>query len=159
MRLLVQCWHRIFDRELDQTVALPDRDSMSPADWNQFVGSTGERLARKALWRTGRKVLYHNYRPENGTGEVDVVYRDKNTLVFGEVKTRTRGEFGEPARAVDKAKQRLIIRGGNAWLSELNDPEVLFRYDVIEVLLRDDEVPAVRINEGAFTNPQKGLGQ
>lgn len=155
MRPLIQCWHRLVDRELDQTFELPDRDSLSQAEWNQFVGSRGERLAGKSLWRTGRKVLYRNYRPENGTGEVDIVYRDKNTLVFGEVKTRTRGEFGEPARAVDKAKQRLIIRGGNAWLNELNDPEVLFRFDIIEVLLHDGEVPAIRINEGAFTNPQK----
>lgn len=155
MRLLVQCWHRFIDRELDRNVALPDRDSLSQAEWNQFVGSTGERLAGKALWRTGRKVLYRNYRPENGTGEVDIVYRDRKTLVFGEVKTRTRGEFGEPARAVDKAKQRLIIRGGNAWLNELNDPEILFRFDIIEVLLIEGNAPDIRINEGAFTNPQK----
>ncbi len=100
-------------------------------------------------------MLYRNYRPENGTGEVDIVYRDRKVLVFGEVKTRTRGEFGEPARAVDKAKQRLIIRGGNAWLNELNDPEILFRFDIIEVLLIDGSPPDIRINEGAFTNPQK----
>ncbi len=155
MRPLVQCWYRLVDRELDRPVELPDRDSLSQAEWNHFVGSSGERLAGKALWRTGRKVLYRNYRPENGTGEIDIVYRDKKVLVFGEVKTRTRGEFGEPARAVDKAKQRLIIRGGNAWLNELNDPEILFRFDVIEVLLIDGSPPDIRINEGAFTNPQK----
>ncbi len=155
MRILVQIWHRLIDRELDSIAVLPDQDSLSQAEWNQFVGSTGERLAGKKLWRTGRKVLYHNYRPENGTGEVDIVYRDRDTLVFGEVKTRTRGEFGEPARAVDKAKQRLIIRGGNAWLNELNDPGVLFRFDIIEVLLIDGEIPNIRINESAFVNPQK----
>ncbi|HRQ87983.1 MAG TPA: YraN family protein, partial [Bacteroidia bacterium] len=56
------------------------------------------------------KPLYRNYRPKGG-GEIDIVYRDRDTLVFGEVKTRTRGEFGDPSRAVDRAKEQLVIRG------------------------------------------------
>lgn len=130
---------------------------MTSGEWNALVGTTGERLAGKQLWRTGRKVLYRNFRPKEG-GEVDLVYRDGDVLVFGEVKTRTRGEFGEPARAVDRAKQRLVIRGANAWLRELNFPDLLFRFDVIEVLLIPGEIPQIRINEGAFTTPQVGLG-
>ncbi|MEQ1841258.1 MAG: YraN family protein, partial [Verrucomicrobiales bacterium] len=125
--------------------------------WNAFVGTTGERLAGKQLWRTGRKVLYRNFKPREG-GEVDLVYRDGEVLVFGEVKTRTRGEFGEPARAVDREKLRLVIRGANAWLRELNFPDLLFRFDVIEVLLLPGAIPQIRVNEGAFTTPQVGLG-
>lgn len=157
MRLLFQAWYRWVDFELNRVPLLPDRDDMSSGEWNAFVGATGERLAGKQLWRTGRKVLYRNFKPEGG-GEVDIVYRDGDILVFGEVKTRTRGEFGEPARAVDRAKQKLIIRGANAWLRELNFPEVLFRFDVIEVLLLPGVLPQIRINEGAFTTPQTGLG-
>jgi putative endonuclease len=157
MTLLRQAWYRWVDREFDRRVFLPDRDATGAGDWNALIGAMGEALAAKHLWRTGRKVLYRNYRPEEG-GEVDIVYREGETLVFGEVKTRTRGEFGGPARAVDRAKEKLVIRGANAWLRELNRPELLFRFDIVEVLLHEGERPAVRVVENAFTTPQRGLG-
>lgn len=130
---------------------------MGPGEWNAHVGAVGERLAAKHLWRTGRKVLYRNYRPRGG-GEVDLVYRDRRVLVFGEVKTRTRGEFGDPGRAVDRAKEKLVVRGANAWLRELGNPELLFRFDIVEVLLRPGGPPRLRVVESAFTTPQRGLG-
>lgn len=157
MRLLYQIYFRYWDRELDGIPKLPDRDAMSAGEWNAFVGGKGERLAAKLLWRSGRKVLYRNFKPKGG-GEVDIVYRDGEILVFAEVKTRSRGEFGEPARAVDRGKRRLIIRGANAWLRELNHPELLFRFDIIEVLLQAGRPPQLRVSEGAFTTPQVGLG-
>ena len=157
MRRLLQFWYRWSDRELDRPVVLPDRDAMETGEWNARIGAIGENLAEKFLWRTGRKVLYRNYRPEGG-GEVDVVFREGSTLVFGEVKTRTRGEFGDPAKAVDRAKEKLVVRGANAWLRELGHPELLFRFDIVEVLLRGGEPPRVRVVENAFTTPQRGLG-
>lgn len=157
MTWLIQGWFRLGDRELDRPVQLPDREDMEVAEWNTWVGARGERLARKRLWRTGRKVLFRNYRPDGG-GEVDVIYRDGDVLVFGEVKTRTSDHFGRPGDAVDRAKRRLVIHGANAWLRELNHPEVLFRFDVIEVMLLDGEPPRIEIEENAFTTPQVGLG-
>lgn len=157
MRPILQAWYLWGDRELDRLVDLPPRDSFDPGPWNALVGSTGERIAAKHLWRTGRKVLYRNYRPKGG-GEVDIVYRERDTLVFGEVKTRTRGEFGDPSKVVDRAKEKLVIRGANGWLRELNYPEVLFRFDIIEVLLRPGETPKIQVIENAFTTPQTGLG-
>lgn len=130
---------------------------MEQAEWNAWVGMTGENLAAKYIWRSGRKVLYRNFRPDGG-GEVDIVYRDGNFLVFGEVKSRTSATFGRPADAVNKTKQRLVIRGANAWLRELNSPEVLFRFDIVEVLLPNGEIPEINLIEDAFTTPQVGLG-
>jgi putative endonuclease len=157
LRVFFQTWYRWGDRELDRPVALPDRDSMEKGEWNALVGSTGERLAAKHLWRTGRKVLYRNYRPKEG-GEVDIVYREGGTLVFGEVKTRTRGEFGDPSKSVTRAKEKLVIRGANGWLRELHYPELQFRFDIIEVLLHGGGMPQVQVIENAFTTPQVGLG-
>jgi len=157
MRPVLQAWYRWFDRELDRPVARPDEDGMSDGEWNAWVGSTGERLAGKHLWRTGRKVLHRNYRPKGG-GEIDLVYRERDTLVFGEVKTRTRGEFGDPAKSVTRDKEKLVIRGANAWLRELNYPEVQFRFDIIEVLLPEGGPPRIQVIENAFTTPQRGLG-
>lgn len=157
MRVFFQVWYRWGDRELDRIVTLPDRNTMEAGPWNAWVGAAGERLAAKHLWRTGRKVLHRNFRPKGG-GEVDLVYRDRDVLVFGEVKTRTRGEFGGPSRAVDRAKEKLVIRGANAWLRELDQTELLFRFDIIEVILDEGLKPRVRVAENAFTTPQTGQG-
>lgn len=157
MRPLVQLWYRCCDRELDRPAPFPDPGLLEKGEWNALVGSTGERLAAKHLWRTGRKVLYRNYRPKGG-GEVDVVYRERDTLVFGEVKTRTRAEPGQPSLSVDRKKEKLVIRGANAWMRELDYPELLFRFDIIEVILRRGERPSVQVIENAFTTPQTGLG-
>jgi len=157
MKRLRAAWSRLCDRELERAPAFPDRDSIDPGAWNSWVGRTGERLAAMAVRREGGKVLYRNFRPKEG-GEVDLVYREGEILVFAEVKTRTSELFARPARAVDRGKQRLIIRGANAWLRELNFPTILFRYDIIEVVLLPGQAPKIHFVRGAFTSPQKGLG-
>lgn len=156
MNLFYPVWYRWIDRELSRPFTPPDCES-DPKDWTAIIGATGERIAAKHLRRTGCKVLYRNYRPPTGGGEVDLVYRDGKILVFGEVKTRTSGEFGDPSRNVDQAKEKLIIRGANSWLRELNYPELIFRFDVIEVLLKEGLPPQVNVIENAFTTPQRGL--
>jgi len=158
MSLLRRIHYRWWDRTLDRPMALPVRDELSRGEWNAWVGQRGEALAAKAVWRSGRKLLYRNYRPKRG-GEVDLIYRDGDILVFAEVKTRTSGEFGGPAKAVDREKRSLIIRGASAWIKALHRPEgLLLRFDVIEVLLKDREVPQIRINEAVFASSQQGLG-
>ena len=69
--------------------------------WRQEVGKLGERLAASFLKKEGMKVLYRNFRAPKG-GEVDLVCRDGDTLVFAEVKTRTSLRYGRPAEAVNK---------------------------------------------------------
>lgn len=149
---------RVRDRLLDQPVILPQRDEMETGQWNQWVGLRGEQIAGSYLRRSGCKVLYRNFRAPKG-GEIDIVIRDGEVLGFVEVKTRTTEAFGRPARAVDREKEALIIRGANAWLNELTLPEVDFRFDVVEVLLTEGECPKVNHIEGAFQSPQVGLGQ
>ena len=86
--------------------------------------------------RNGYKILYRNFRGRSG-GEIDIVCRDRDTLVFVEVKTRTREDFGRPFDAVDRDKQKRIARGGLAWLRLLDDPDILFRFDVVEVIIAE----------------------
>jgi putative endonuclease len=145
------------DRELDRPISVPEFSSEDAGARNPWVGAKGERLAAKKLGREGYHVLYRNFRAKGG-GELDLVARHGEVLVFGEVKTRTSDQFGRPADAVDREKQRLLIRGANAWLRELDFPEVIFRFDIIEVILRDEEPPDIRIIENAFSSPQVGLG-
>ncbi len=82
---------------------------------------------------------------------MDLVCRDRDTLVFAEVKTRRSEEMGRPLDAVDREKQRLIRRGALYWLRLLEMPDITFRFDVIEVLAKDPV--EIRVIESAFTLP------
>jgi len=119
-----------------------------------WLGREGERLAAGYLGRQGFKVLYRNFRAPSG-GEVDIVCRDKscNTLVFVEIKTRRSLAYGLPSEAVTRAKQKLIARGGLAWLQLLNNPEVLFRFDIVEIVIQDGR-PEFNLIRDAFTLPE-----
>ena len=75
-------------------------------------------------------------------------------LVFAEVKTRTSDRFGRPMDAVDADKERLIIKGGMHWLRLLDDPDIFFRFDVVEVLLRETQPPQVTWVKEAFGAPK-----
>src|SRR5215831_7609860 len=104
------------------------------------LGLKGEKLACQFLRRKGYKVLYRNFRGRTG-GEIDIVCRDKDTLVFVEVKTRTREDFGRPFAAVDRVKRKRISRGALAWLRMLENPDILFRFDVVEVIVAENVKP------------------
>jgi putative endonuclease len=106
-------------------------------------------VACRFLRQKGYKILYRNFRGRSG-GEIDIVCRDKDTLVFVEVKTRGGEDFGRPIEAVDRQKQKRISRGGLAWLRLLDNPDILFRFDVIEVIIADDAKPRVELIQNAF---------
>ena len=102
----------------------------------------------------GFKVLYRNFRATHG-GEIDIVCRERatNTLVFVEVKTRSSDEHGSPSEAVNRDKQYLIARGALAWLRLLDNPELVFRFDIVEIVMREG-VPEINLIRNAFTLPQ-----
>jgi putative endonuclease len=66
------------------------------------------------------------------------------------VKTRTREDFGRPLEAVDRQKQQRISRGGLAWLRMLDNPDILFRFDVVEVVFADNARPYLELVRDAF---------
>lgn len=113
------------------------------------LGTRGEKLACQFLKRSGYKILYRNFRGRTG-GEIDIVCRDGDTLVFVEVKTRTREDFGRPFEAIDRDKRKRISRGGLAWLRLLNDPDILFRFDVVEVIISERAPPRLELIQNAF---------
>ena len=113
------------------------------------LGTRGEKLACQFLKRSGYKILYRNFRGRTG-GEIDVVCRDGDTLVFVEVKTRTREDFGRPIEAIDRDKRKRLSRGGLAWLRLLNDPDILFRFDVVEVIIPEGAEPRIELIKNAF---------
>ncbi len=92
-------------------------------------------------------MLHRNFRPPRG-GEIDLVCREKKTLVFVEVKTRTPGGPGRPADAVDADKEEAVMRGAQAWLRLLGNPDIPVRIDVVEVVLGDGK-PEITLTRDA----------
>lgn len=105
-------------------------------------GALGERAAKKHLKRQGLKFLTANFRSDRG--EVDLVFRDNDCLVFVEVKTRSSEEWVRPAAAVDKERRRRLSRAALDYLRLLKNPQVKLRFDIVEVLLQDGLVREVR---------------
>jgi len=113
------------------------------------IGDLGEEIACAQLRADGRKVLYQNYRGPKG-GEVDIVARDGGVLSFVEVKTRTYRGYGRPLDSVDVAKQELIERGANSWLHLLGTRMIPWRFDVVEIILTEGEIPDVHVIHNVF---------
>ena len=111
-------------------------------------GALGEREAKKFLQRAGLKFLAANFRSERG--EIDLVFRDGDCLCFIEVKTRSSAAWTRPADAVDARKKKLLSQAALDYLRRLKNPEVKFRFDIVEVLLRDGKVTEVRHLPNAF---------
>ncbi len=111
-------------------------------------GRLGEAAARRELERRGLKFLTANFRSEHG--ELDLVLRDGDCLVFAEVKTRSSEDWVRPAAAVDARKRRALSLTAEDYRRQLRDPRVKWRFDVVEVLLADGGVREIRHLVNAF---------
>jgi putative endonuclease len=105
-------------------------------------GQLGERVAKRHLKRHGLKFLTANFRTKRG--ELDLVFRDRDCLVFIEVKTRSSEDWVRPAKAVDKERRQRLTGAGLDYLRLLGNPPVKVRFDIVEVLLDEGRVREVR---------------
>lgn len=112
-------------------------------------GKLGEHAAKRHLQKAGLKFLTANFRSKHG--EIDLIFRDGEMLVFVEVKTRSSEEWTRPAAAVNARKRRLLSQTALDYLKLLKNPPVNIRFDVVEVLLKDGEVAEVRHLPATFT--------
>jgi putative endonuclease len=110
-------------------VSTPQRPPLP--DHRVALGSYGERVAVRALTDAGLLVLDRNWRCREG--ELDVVARDGDVLVFCEVKTRTGTGFGHPAEAVTAVKRRRLRQLACAWLAAHDQHAPDLRFDVVAV--------------------------
>src|SRR5256886_7379058 len=90
-------------------------------------GEIGERAAKRHLQKLGLKFLTANFR--SSRGEIDLVFRDDDCLVFVEVKTRSSEEWTRPAAAVNAHKRRLLSQCALDYLRLLKNPEIKIRFD------------------------------
>lgn len=114
----------------------------------QKTGGRGENLACAVLQKKGYEIVERNY--HYGHGEIDIVARDGNTLVFVEVKTRKNLEFGPPELAITKGKQKQIKKIAEAYLYEKNIKDTDCRIDVVAILFQGKERPKINHIINAF---------
>lgn len=113
-----------------------------------LLGDAGEHLAAEHLHRQGYTILHRNYRSRSG--EIDIIARQGDTLVFAEVKTRRTADFGPPAAAVTRRKQAQISRVAQEYLAKENLFDTAARFDVISILAPAGKKAEIEIITNAF---------
>ncbi len=97
------------------------------------LGSTGEKLARDFLKKKDYKIIDTNYRCREG--EIDIVARKKDCLVFIEVRTKASNAFGSPEESVTFAKKEKLISSALTYMSEHQGLPESWRIDFVAVEL------------------------
>jgi putative endonuclease len=113
------------------------------------LGRHGERVAVAFLTDAGFRVLDRNWRCRDG--ELDVVARDGDALVFCEVKTRRGTGFGHPVESVTPQKQRRLRTLAQRWLAAHDEHAPELRFDVVGVLVPPSGLPRVTHLPAAFS--------
>lgn len=114
----------------------------------QVLGQRGEKIAIEALRRNGYVILTRNYRCRHG--EIDIIAKKHDVLVFVEVKTRTGGGYGHPASSVTYHKQRQISKSAQYYLADHNLFDTPARFDVISIVIDPVQGPLIEIIPNAF---------
>ncbi|HAM39692.1 MAG: YraN family protein [Elusimicrobia bacterium RIFOXYC2_FULL_34_12] len=95
------------------------------------IGKHGEKIAEEFLENTGYKIISKNYRTI--FGEIDIIARKDNTIIFVEVKTRSGNKYGVPQLAVNKYKQKHLARAAIAFIKR-NSLNSDYRFDIIAII-------------------------
>lgn len=112
-------------------------------------GAWGEGVAAEYLLDAGMILLDRNWRCRDG--ELDIIAREAETIVFCEVKTRRSDAFGPPAGAVVGQKARRLRRLAAQWLAQRSEPVAEIRFDVICVMPSRQGAPVIEHLRGALT--------
>lgn len=111
---------------------------------SQIIGRLGEELATQYLEKKGLKILERNFRCRQG--EIDIIGKENEELVFIEVKTRTNQKYGTPIESVTPIKRKHMNRAIEFYLytKQLTNEQV--RIDVMEVYIENQEKKTYKIN-------------
>ncbi len=97
------------------------------------LGQLGEEWAKNYLLEQGYTLLEQNWRW--GKGEIDLIVRQEDCIIFVEVKTRTTARFGQPEEAVSVKKQNLMYELAVEYLHQIVH-EQEFRFDIIAITMQ-----------------------
>jgi putative endonuclease len=105
---------------------------------NQWLGRYGEDRALNYLISLGYQILERNWRGKQG--EIDLIARDGERLVFIEVKTRSSNDFGHPLEAITSVKLARMRRLVAEWCQVRGVSSVMVRLDALAVIVRGGRV-------------------
>jgi putative endonuclease len=100
------------------------------------------------LRRQGYRVLTRNYKTTGG--EIDLVCRHGEILVFVEVKTRAEIGFVRPSEAIDARKEEALRHAARRYLEMLDREDVTYRFDAVEVHLKAGAIPVCTLVPAYF---------
>ena len=117
------------------------------------LGESGEELACRELGERGYAIVARRYRTRHG--EIDIIARDGDTIVFVEVKLKTTGEFGAAVESVTPWKQRRVAAMAVDYLARNRLTDCPCRFDVVAIDLLERGAPRITVIKSAF---DAGLG-
>jgi putative endonuclease len=112
------------------------------------LGHVGELLAAERLRLEGYVILERNYR--SPSGELDIIAREGDVVVFVEVRTRTNDWFGHPLESINFIKQRRLRNVARDYLLERRPSCKGLRFDVVGIVMREGQEADIRIITHAF---------
>lgn len=116
---------------------------------NKQLGDLGEDLAAKFLARRGYEILTRKYRSK--FGELDIVARDKDTLVFVEVRSKSSSEYGLPQETIDGRKKERLRRVAVSFQARFSLLDYNSRFDCVAVVFGDNgKVENIELIKDAF---------
>ena len=120
---------------------------MPPPD-NQTSGKHGEDLAADALLKLGYAIVARRHRTRYG--EIDIIAKDEDVLVFVEVKARRSDRFGTAAESVSAWKQRRIAAMALDYLNRTRRPDAPCRFDVVAIDGLGSDQTIINVIKDAF---------
>jgi len=144
---------------MSSIISLDIQNKRLSANNSSFVGQLGEDLAARFLVNNGFRLVLTNFKVSIGrnrkdvpiTGEIDLIALESDILCFVEVKTRSSDEFSSPLSAVNLRKQRQITRTARVYRRIFDLHEIKFRYDVVGIVLQDNEFPKIELFRNFWT--------
>jgi len=112
------------------------------------LGRQAEELAEKFLRRAGLKTVARRF--STPLGEIDLVMRQGDTIVFVEVKARRSADLADPQEAVRSAKQRRLFRSARFFLRQRGWEDRACRFDVVAVVWPENGTPSIEYLPDAF---------
>lgn len=116
------------------------------------TGKIGEEIAVAYLKQNGYQIIERNF--ECRQGEIDIIAKDKNDLVFVEVKTRSSALYGLPKEAVDKTKKKHIYRSAEYYVYLKHLENYPIRIDVIEIYKKHGRFKVHHIKQAITERPK-----
>lgn len=117
------------------------------------LGRNGENVACEFLIQSGYEILERNYRSK--IGEIDIIAKEKDEIIFVEVKTRGQELYGTPGESVTKCKKTHIYHVAEYYLMEKNIENKFCRIDVIEIYKKNNKYLINHIKNSVLERPKR----